>query len=61
MPKASFAVREASVEDSAAIASIYNEGMDERQATFNTAHVSVDEMRADSKKHRLGSQIACLP
>ena len=40
-----FAVRRARAEDSAEVASIYNSGIDERVATFNTAHVTAEDRR----------------
>jgi len=39
-------VRNATAADSDAIARIYNEGIDDRVATFETAHRSVDDVRA---------------
>lgn len=39
-------VRSAAPADAAAIARIYNEGIDDRIATFETAHRSPDEVRA---------------
>ena len=39
-------IRTASVDDAAAIAEIYNQGIEERVATFETEHRSVDDQRA---------------
>jgi phosphinothricin acetyltransferase len=40
-----FKVRLARAEDSAEVAAIYNAGIDERTATFNTEHVSAEDRR----------------
>jgi phosphinothricin acetyltransferase len=42
----SIAIREAGKQDAAAIASIYNQGIDDRGATFETAPRSADDMAA---------------
>ena len=39
-------IRTASVDDAAAVAEIYNQGIEERVATFETEHRSVDDQRA---------------
>ncbi len=44
MMKSQFRIRRATIEDAADIAAIYNEGIDERLATFNTNHVTASEM-----------------
>jgi L-amino acid N-acyltransferase YncA len=41
---AAFEVRIAGVEDAAEVGAIYNQGIDERTATFNTNHVTIKEM-----------------
>jgi phosphinothricin acetyltransferase len=40
-----FTVRRASSEDSADLAAIYNASIDERVATFNTVHVTIEDRR----------------
>ncbi|MDG6990760.1 MAG: N-acetyltransferase [Nitrososphaerota archaeon] len=40
-----FTIRKATLQDAPAIAAIYNEGMEERVATFNTEHVTENERR----------------
>jgi phosphinothricin acetyltransferase len=45
MPKSDFSIRRALLEDAQFIAAIYNEGIDERVATFNTEHVTAEERR----------------
>ena len=45
MEKSKFRIRRATIGDAAEIAAIYNEGIDERSATFNTNHVTVAEMQ----------------
>ena len=47
----SFGIRRATVEDSEELAEIYNAGIDERVATFNTEHVTAEDR---SKKIREG-------
>ena len=42
--KSPFVIRKATTEDAAEAAVIYNEGIDERMATFVTTHVSAEEM-----------------
>jgi L-amino acid N-acyltransferase YncA len=43
--KSRFEIRKAKVEDAPTVAAIYNQGIDERLATFNTEHVTVEERR----------------
>lgn len=43
-PKASIIICKATPEDAVEVAAIYNEGIDERMATFVTTHVSVEDM-----------------
>jgi len=45
MDKNQFKIRRAKVEDAIDVATIYNQGIDERSATFNTNHVTAEEMR----------------
>jgi L-amino acid N-acyltransferase YncA len=45
MKKNHFEIRRATVEDAADVAVVYNQGIDERLATFNTGHVTAEEMR----------------
>ena len=45
MRKSRFEIRKAKAEDATAVATIYNQGVDERLATFNTEHVTVEERR----------------
>jgi phosphinothricin acetyltransferase len=44
-----FAIRRARAGDSAQVAAIYNAGLDERTATFNTAHVTAEDRREKIK------------
>lgn len=46
----SFSIRRAEPEDAPEIAVIYNEGIDERAATFNTEHVTADDRRNHIEK-----------
>jgi phosphinothricin acetyltransferase len=50
MQKHSFEIRQAEVKDAADVGSIYNQGIDERTATFNTEHVTEKDMREKIKK-----------
>lgn len=45
MQRLSFAIRRATGGDAADVASIYNQGIDERIATFNTKHVTEEDRR----------------
>jgi len=44
MEKNKFKIRRAKVDDAPDVAAIYNQGIDERLATFNTNHVTAEEM-----------------
>jgi L-amino acid N-acyltransferase YncA len=44
MKKNHFEIRRATVEDAADVAVVYNQGIDERLATFNTGHVAAEEI-----------------
>jgi len=44
MEKKQFKIRKAKAEDATEIATIYNEGIDERSATFNTNHATAEEI-----------------
>jgi phosphinothricin acetyltransferase len=46
----SFSIRKALPDDALAIAAIYNDGIDERVATFNTDHVTSEERKNRIKK-----------
>jgi phosphinothricin acetyltransferase len=52
MEKNQFKIRRAKVEDAIDVAAIYNEGIDERSATFNTNHVTAEEMQEKITKGR---------
>jgi phosphinothricin acetyltransferase len=43
--KSQFEIRKAKAEDATAVSAIYNQEIDERSATFNTEHVSAEEIR----------------
>jgi phosphinothricin acetyltransferase len=43
--KSQFEIRKAKAHDATAISAIYNQGIDERSATFNTEHVTAKEIR----------------
>jgi L-amino acid N-acyltransferase YncA len=45
MRKSRFEIRKAKAEDASALSAIYNQEIDERLATFNTKHVSAEEIR----------------
>ena len=45
MRKSRFEIRKAKAADAAAVSAIYNQEIDKRSATFNTEHVSAEEIR----------------
>jgi len=45
MWKSQFEIRRAKAEDATDVANIYNQGIDERLATFNTEYVTAEEIR----------------
>jgi L-amino acid N-acyltransferase YncA len=58
MEKRQFKIRRAKTEDATDMATIYNQGIDERSATFNTTHATAEEMREKITKGEISTQLS---